>query len=65
MRSWISGVIWRAFSGDVEAGGATTGSSALGEFVHGQGADVLGVQPDGLGIEGIFLGEIDHGVGCD
>ena len=25
---------------------------------------MLGVEPDGLGIEGIFLGEIDHGVGA-
>jgi hypothetical protein len=25
---------------------------------------VLGVEPDGLGIEGVFLGEIDDGVGA-
>ena len=38
------------------------GSAA--ELVDGQGADVLGVEPDGLGIEGVFFSEVDDGVGA-
>ena len=34
------------------------------ERLDGQGADMLSVQPDGLGIERIFLCEIHHGVGA-
>ena len=34
------------------------------ELLDGQGADVLGVEPDGFGIEGIVFREIDDGVGA-
>ena len=40
------------------------GQQFAGQFVGGQGTDVLGVQPEGLGVEGVFLGEVDHGVGA-
>ena len=37
---------------------------AAAEFFDGQGADVLGVEPDGFGIEGIFFGKIHHRIGA-
>ena len=67
MRSRISGVTWRSFSGvrGQPWPAAQKGhSSARGELGDGQGADVLGIEPDGLGIEGICFVEIDDGVGA-
>ena len=34
------------------------------EFLDAEGADVLGVEPDGLWVEGVFFGKIDNGVGA-
>ena len=65
MRSRMSGVTARSFSGDgIEAGLLEEGLQVAAELLDGQGADVLGVEPDGLGIEGVFFREIDHGVGA-
>ena len=40
----------------------TTGQKLRGKHGDRHGADVLGVQPDGLGVEGVGLGEVDHRV---
>ena len=47
-----------------EAGRRDEGQQFARQFVRGQGTDVLGVEPEGLGVEGVFLGEVDHGVGA-
>ncbi len=52
------------FGRGMEAGLLEERLQFAAELLDGQGADVLGVEPDGLGIEGIFLGEIDDGVGA-
>ena len=64
MRSCISGVIRSilARSTSKARGLARTAASRSRQFLHRQRADVLGIQPHRLGIEGIFLGEIDHRV---
>ena len=61
MRSRISGVM-RTIVGQIGERAPTNGSSRLGKLFDRHGADVLGVQPHGLGIEGIVFGEIDHRV---
>ncbi len=48
----------------MKAGLLEEGLKLAAEFVDGQRADVLGVEPDGLGIEGVFLGEIHDGIGA-
>ena len=43
---------------------ADEGQQLARQFVRRQGTDVLGIQPERLGVEGVFLGEVDHGVGA-
>ncbi len=47
-----------------EAGLLEEGLEAGAELLDGQGADVFGIEPDGFGVEWVFLSEIDHGVGA-
>ena len=42
----------KLFGRGMEAGLLEEGLEALAELVDGQGADMLGIEPDGLGIEG-------------
>ncbi len=51
---------WRS----LKAGLREEGLDAAAELLDGQGADMLGVEPDGLRVERVFLGEVDHGVGA-
>ena len=60
MRSWMRGVILRSFSRSAGA----NGQQLARQFVRGQGTDVLRIQPQRLGVEGVFLGEVDHRVGA-
>ncbi len=65
MRSRMSGVTARSFSGEAwKPACSKKGWRRALSCVDGQGADVLGVEPDGLGIEGIFFSEVDDGVGA-
>src|SRR6266700_3197391 len=34
------------------------------ELVHGQRADMLGVEPDSLGIKGVFFLKVHHSIGA-
>ena len=38
----------------MESGGVDYGKQAGAEVVDGEGADVLGVEPDGFGVESFF-----------
>ncbi len=40
------------------------GLELTAELVDGQGADVLGVEPDGFGVEGVVVRKVDDGVGA-
>ncbi len=52
MRSWISGAILQHLGRiGAQAGGAGERQHLFGQLFERHGADVLGVQPDGLGIE--------------
>ena len=65
MRSWMRGVTARSFSGvGWKPGLPKKGWSCAAKFGGGQGADVFGIEPDGLRVEGIFFGEVDDGVGA-
>ena len=65
MRSRMSGVTAsKFFRRGVKAGLLEERLEARAELVDRQGADMLGIEPDGLGIEGVFLSEVDDGVGA-
>ena len=44
--------------------GLEKGLKAAAQLVDGQGANMLGVEPDGLGIEGVFFSKVDDGIGA-
>src|ERR1035438_7745143 len=50
------------FARSMEAGLFEKRLDAAAELLHWQRPDMLGVQPQRLGIEGVFLGEINDGV---
>ena len=61
----ISGVTWSSFSGVADSPACCRKGNSLTESCSDrQGADVLGIEPDGLGVEGIVLVEVDDGVGA-
>ena len=65
MRSRMSGVTARTFSGDaMEAGLLEKRLEVAAEFLDGQRANVLGVEPDCLRVEGIVFREVHHRVGA-
>ena len=65
MRSRMSGVTAASFSGVAFMPAfSKKGKQLLAQLFHGQRANVLGVEPYGLGIEGVLLSEVDHGVGA-
>ena len=65
MRSRMSGVTASdLFRRCLEAGLREEGRELAAEFLDAEGADVLGVEPDGFGVEGVFLGKVDDGVGA-
>ncbi len=47
-----------------EAGLLEEGQQLGAQSLDGQGADMLGVEPDGLGVEWVLFGEVNHGVGA-
>src|SRR5580658_8924299 len=49
-------LVWRG----LEASLFEEGLDAAAEFVDGQGADMLGVEPDSLGIERVNVAEVHH-----
>ena len=52
------------FRRGMEASLLKEGLEVVGELVDRQGADVLGVQPDGLWVKRIFFRKVDDGVGA-
>ena len=65
MRSWTSGAIMRHLVRDRwKTGGANHRQQQAGKLVDRHGADLLGIEPRGLGIERILFGEIHYRVGA-
>src|SRR6185437_1309223 len=52
------------FRGGMKAGLVEEGLQLAAEVLDEHGADVLGVEPDGFRIKGIFIREVDDGVGA-
>src|SRR6185312_2939713 len=48
----------------MKAGLGEEGLQLAAEVLDGHGADVLGVEPDGFRIKGVFIREVDDGVGA-
>ena len=48
----------------LKAGDSEEGLEQAAELIDGEGAEMLGVEPDGFGVEGISFGKIDDGVGA-
>jgi len=52
------------FRRSIKAGLDQEGRKLAAEFINAEGANVLGVEPYGLGIERVCFGEVDHSVGA-
>ncbi len=65
MRSRMSGVTASSLSGaGWRPACSKKGWMRSAELVDGQGADVFGVEPQGFGVERVFVFEIDDGIGA-
>src|ERR1035437_321156 len=54
----------KLFRRGLEAGLLEEGLEQAAELVDGQGADVLGVEPDSFRVERVLFGKVDYGVGA-